>query len=209
MVFAPGAQPGRGVRSLDSTGLSIVGAGEWAAEKYGGRGRRGWRKLHLGVDQSGVIRVHTLTEATGDDATTALDLLNAVEGPLVRVTADAASDTVAVYERRNRSEARRPSFLSRSSGHRQSGTGIGAIARTGDRSVACWRVRRAVLHAHAEPPGGGDSHPAAVQPELVVRRLPAAAGIRASCRMGSVGNGGTGEGGPRTGAREWAATRPA
>ena len=33
-----------------------------------------------------------------DDATTALDLLTAVEGALVRVTADAASDTVAVYE---------------------------------------------------------------------------------------------------------------
>ena len=83
---------------LDSTGLSIVGEGEWAAAKHGGRGRRGWRKLHLGVDRSGVIRVHTLTEETGDDATTALDLLTAVEGPLVRVTADAAYDTVAVYE---------------------------------------------------------------------------------------------------------------
>ena len=68
------------------------------AAKHGGRGRRGWRKLHLGVDQSGGIRVHTLTEETGDDATTALDLLTAVEGPLVRVTADAAYDTVAVYE---------------------------------------------------------------------------------------------------------------
>ena len=45
-----------------------------------------------------MIRVHTLTEATSDDATTALDLLTAVESPLVRVTADAASDTVAVYE---------------------------------------------------------------------------------------------------------------
>ena len=59
---------------------------------------RGWRKLHRGVDQSGVIRVHTLTEATGEDATTAIDLLTAVKGPLVRVTADAAYDTVAVYE---------------------------------------------------------------------------------------------------------------
>ena len=83
---------------LDSTGLSIVGIGEWAAATHGGRGRRGWRKLHLGVDQSGVIRVHTLTEATGEDATTGLDLLTAVEGPLVRVTADGAYDTVAVYE---------------------------------------------------------------------------------------------------------------
>ena len=91
--------PGEGLHLvLDSTGLSIVGAGEWAAAKHGGRGRRGWRKLHRGVDQSGVIRVHTLTGATGDDATTALDLLDAVDGPLVSVTADAAYDTVAVYE---------------------------------------------------------------------------------------------------------------
>ena len=91
--------PGEGLHLvLDSTGLSLVGAGAWAAAKHGGRGRRGWRKLHLGVDQSGVIRVHTLTEATGDDATTALDLLNAVDGHLVRVTADAAYDTVAVYK---------------------------------------------------------------------------------------------------------------
>ena len=91
--------PGEGLHLvLDSTGPSIVGAGEWAAAKHGGRGRRGWRKLHRGVDQSGVIRVHTLTGATGEDATTALDLLDAVDGPLVRVTADAASDTGAVYE---------------------------------------------------------------------------------------------------------------
>ena len=81
---------------LDSQGLSVVGAGEWAAATHGGRGRRDWRKLHRGVDPSGGIRVHTLTEATGDDATTALDLLIAVEGPFVRVTADAASDTVVV-----------------------------------------------------------------------------------------------------------------
>ena len=91
--------PGEGLHLvLDSPGLSIVGAGEWAAATHGGRGRRGWQKLHRGVDQSGVIRVHTLTEATGEDATTALDLLDAVDGRLVSVTADAAYDTVAVYE---------------------------------------------------------------------------------------------------------------
>ncbi len=39
---------------VDSTGLSMVGEGEWAAAKYGGRGQRGWKKLHLGVDGSGV-----------------------------------------------------------------------------------------------------------------------------------------------------------
>ncbi len=40
---------------VDSTGLSIVGEGEWAAAKHGGRGQRGWKKLHLGVDQGGVM----------------------------------------------------------------------------------------------------------------------------------------------------------
>ena len=95
----PPVPPDEGIHLvLDSTGLSLVGAGEWAAAKHGGRGRRGWRKLHRGVDQSGAIRVHTLTEATGDDTTTARDLLIAVDGPLVRITADAASDTVAVYQ---------------------------------------------------------------------------------------------------------------
>ena len=83
---------------LDSTGLSIVGEGEWAAAKHGGRGRRGWKKLHVGVDRSGVILAHPLTEATVDDATTALDLITAVDGTLASVTADAAYDTVAVYE---------------------------------------------------------------------------------------------------------------
>ena len=84
---------------LDSTGLSIVGEGEWAAAKYGGRGRRGWKKLQLGVYRSGVILAHTLTAATVADATTALGLINAVDGPLASVTADATYDTVAVYER--------------------------------------------------------------------------------------------------------------
>ena len=47
---------------VDSTGLSIVGAGEWAAVKHGGRGTRGWKKLHLGVDRSGVIVAQALTD---------------------------------------------------------------------------------------------------------------------------------------------------
>ena len=51
---------------VDSTGLSVVGEGEWAAAKHGGRGRRGWKKLHLGVTRSGVIVAHALTDANVD-----------------------------------------------------------------------------------------------------------------------------------------------
>ncbi len=45
---------------VDSTGLSIVGEGEWAAAKHGGKGKRGWKKLYLGVDGSGVIVAQAL-----------------------------------------------------------------------------------------------------------------------------------------------------
>ncbi len=34
---------------IDATGLKVHGAGEWLAEKYGGRGRRRWRKLVWGL----------------------------------------------------------------------------------------------------------------------------------------------------------------
>ena len=83
---------------VDATGLSICGEGEWAAVKHGGRGRRGWKKLHLGVDGSGAIVAHTLTVGNADDAPTGLKLIDAVGGDISSVTADGAYDTIAIYE---------------------------------------------------------------------------------------------------------------
>jgi IS5 family transposase len=83
---------------VDSTGLSIVGEGEWAAVKHGGRGKRAWKKLHLGVDESGVIVAEVLTGGNADDAKTALNLIDGVEGDIASFTADAAYDTAAIYE---------------------------------------------------------------------------------------------------------------
>ena len=82
---------------VDSTGLSIVGEGEWAAAKHGGKGKRGWKKLHLGVDASGVILAHVLTNGNVDDAVTGLSLIEEVGGDIASFTADAAYDTIAVY----------------------------------------------------------------------------------------------------------------
>jgi transposase len=82
---------------VDSTGLSIVGEGEWAAAKYGGRGRRGWKKLHLGVDRTGVIVAQTLTHGSADDARVGVDLIDGFEGDIASLTADAAYDTLAIY----------------------------------------------------------------------------------------------------------------
>ena len=68
------------------------------AVKHGGRGIRGWKTLHLGVDGSGVIVAHALTGGHVDDATTALDLIDKVEGDVSCLTADAAYDTRGIYE---------------------------------------------------------------------------------------------------------------
>jgi IS5 family transposase len=75
---------------VDSTGLSIVGEGEWATAKHGGKGKRGWKKLHLGVDGAGVIVAQALTDAHVDGASTGVDLVDTVEGDISSFTADAA-----------------------------------------------------------------------------------------------------------------------
>ena len=41
---------------VDSTGLKILGCGEWNAHKHkASKKRRDWRKLHIGVDAEGFI----------------------------------------------------------------------------------------------------------------------------------------------------------
>ncbi len=84
-------------RVVDSTGLSIVGEGEWAAAKHGGRGKRAWKKFHIGIDRSGLIVAEALTHGRADDARTALSLIDGIEGEITSITADSAYDTVAIY----------------------------------------------------------------------------------------------------------------
>ena len=84
--------------TVDSTGLSIVGEGEWAAVEHGGRGKRARKKLHLGVDESGVIVAKILTGGNADDAKTGLNLMDDVEGDIASLTADAAYDTTAIAQ---------------------------------------------------------------------------------------------------------------
>ena len=70
-----------------------MGEGEWAAVTHGGNGRRGWKKLHLGVDETGVIVARALTEPTADDAITGISLVEHVDRDLTRVTADPGPTT--------------------------------------------------------------------------------------------------------------------
>jgi IS5 family transposase len=83
---------------IDSSGLSIVGEGEWAAAKHGGNGRRGWKKLHLGVDACGEIVAQVLTDSNVDDGTVGVEIIENVSRPIRTVTADAAYDTRPIYD---------------------------------------------------------------------------------------------------------------
>ena len=86
---------------IDSTGLSICGEGEWARWKHGkGKGRRGWRKLHLGVDGAGFIVAQEISEISVADVSAVPVSLNSeqVDGHVHRFTADGAYDAESVFE---------------------------------------------------------------------------------------------------------------
>src|SRR5215212_4747904 len=83
---------------VDSTGLRLCGPGEWLAEKHGGRSRRSWRKLHLGVDaDTGRIVASALTDKEVDDGSQVDPLLDQIDGAVASFTADGAFDRDDVY----------------------------------------------------------------------------------------------------------------
>ena len=68
---------------VDSTGLKILGRGEWNAHKHKtSKKRRDWRKLHIGVDAEGFMVAAELTASSRDDASTLPDLLAPLEVPI-------------------------------------------------------------------------------------------------------------------------------
>tara|TARA_R110002096_G_scaffold148372_3_gene309047 strand:+ start:1948 stop:2238 length:291 start_codon:yes stop_codon:yes gene_type:complete len=89
-------KPGRIDLVIDSSGLAIFGEGEWAAVKYGGKGVRGWKKLHLGVDGDGVIVGPRLTDASVDDGNVGVDFVDSMPGKVRRVIGDGAYDSRAL-----------------------------------------------------------------------------------------------------------------
>ena len=90
---------------LDSTGLKLLGRGEWDSEKHG-RDRRSWRKLHLAVDaETGEIVASVLTGKEAGDAGQVPVLLEQVEGEIASVMVDGAYEGEPVYQA---IEARQP-----------------------------------------------------------------------------------------------------
>jgi hypothetical protein len=83
---------------IDSTGLQVYGAGQWLEAKHGAKSRRTWRKLHLAVDAAnGMIVAQTLTDQDADDPSQVEPLLDQIDDPIGRITADGAYDGAPTY----------------------------------------------------------------------------------------------------------------
>ena len=68
------------------------------AQAQGIKETRDWRKLHIGVDAEGFIVAAELTASSRDDASALPDLLDQIEVPIRRFTADGACDHRSVYD---------------------------------------------------------------------------------------------------------------
>lgn len=84
---------------VDSTGLKIVGGGEWRSFAYRHPKRRTWRKLHLSINPATQeIVAELLTSKSWDDAAQVPKLLDQVEGSVEKLYADGAYDKWSLYD---------------------------------------------------------------------------------------------------------------
>ena len=81
---------------VDSTGIKMLGEGEWKRKKHGAEYRRQWRKLHIGIDAETLqVRAMLVTSSRIGDAAVLPNLLDQIpaDEPLLSVCGDGAYDT--------------------------------------------------------------------------------------------------------------------
>ena len=86
---------------IDSTGLKVLGEGEWKVRRHGADRRRVWRKVHLAVDaDSHEIRAVEMTDHRHGDGEILPDLLAQLpqEEQIASISGDGAYDTRSVHE---------------------------------------------------------------------------------------------------------------
>lgn len=85
---------------VDSTGIKMLGEGEWKRKKHGADYRRQWRKVHLGIDaQTLEVRAIEITANSVGDAPMLPALLDQIppEESIESVGGDGAYDTKACH----------------------------------------------------------------------------------------------------------------
>jgi len=85
---------------VDSTGVKVLGDGEWQVRKHGPSRRRQWRKVHLAMDTAtGDVRAVEFTSSREGDSPVLPDLLAQIpaDQPIATITGDGAYDTRACH----------------------------------------------------------------------------------------------------------------
>lgn len=83
---------------VDSTGLKIMGEGEWRSAAYQTPKRRSWRKLHLFINpETQEVVAEALTSRSTVDAQPVGELLDQVKEPVGKLYGDGAYDRWNVY----------------------------------------------------------------------------------------------------------------
>jgi len=86
---------------VDSTGIKMLGEGEWKTKKHGADYRRQWRKVHLGIDAATLeIRAIEVTDNATGDAPILPCLLDQIpiDEMIASVSGDGAYDTKGCHE---------------------------------------------------------------------------------------------------------------
>ncbi len=84
---------------VDSTGVKMLGEGEWKRKKHGADYARRWLKVHMGIDaQTLEIRAIEVTDSSAGDAPMLPALLQQIDGAITSVSGDGAYDTRGCHE---------------------------------------------------------------------------------------------------------------
>lgn len=83
---------------VDSSGVNVFAAGQWRTAKRGVKQTKGWKKIHIAIDEKGEIRAVDVTDNSRDDGAAAVNLLPQEQAIIETFIADGAYDKRKVYE---------------------------------------------------------------------------------------------------------------
>lgn len=84
---------------VDSTGIQVIGEGEWKKLRHGESRHQLWRKLHIAMDaESHEILAATMTESVRLDGNYLPELIDKIKGQIAQITGDGAYDKKNCYQ---------------------------------------------------------------------------------------------------------------
>jgi len=83
---------------IDSSGVKVYGDGEWQRKKHGKTKKRGWKKIHVAIDDDGEIRATDVTDEDTGDSSVAKSLLDQETADITAAFMDGAYDKRKVYD---------------------------------------------------------------------------------------------------------------